>query len=314
MKKIKTPALFLAVLFTACSGPKSDTITASGTIETVEVTLNSKISGSVVALAADEGSKVKKGDVLARIDPTNLEIQLRQAKANVALADAQHRLAKRGFRAEDLRQAEANLAFAESEFERSKDLLKTGAGTQRQYDDALARVTVAKEARNKLKAGLLPEEKDAAGARLALARAQQDEVEKYIRDASIVSPVDGVVTQKSVEEGDDVMPNTRLFKISKLDPANIMIYVSEAELSKVRIGQPANVFIDSYPNRPFKGKVVYISSVAEFTPKNVQTKDDRTKLVFGVKVEVPNPEQKLKPGMPADAVLLNGFTLDGLPK
>jgi HlyD family secretion protein len=84
---------------------------------------------------------------------------------------------------------------------------------------------------------------------------------------------------------------------------HLVIYVSEEELAKIKLGQSADVFIDAYPNKPFRGKIIYISDVAEFTPKNVQTKEDRTKLVFGVKIEVPNPDRVLKPGMPADATI-----------
>ena len=99
------------------------------------------------------------------------------------------------------------------------------------------------------------------------------------------------------------MPNGSLFRISRLEKVHLMIYVSEEELAKIKLGQDAEVFIDTYPNKPFPGKVIYISDVAEFTPKNVQTKEDRTKLVFGVKIEVSNPDQALKPGMPADATI-----------
>jgi multidrug resistance efflux pump len=221
-------------------------------------------------------------------------------------AEAQHSLAQRGFRSEDLKQAEANLKFAQEEFNRAAKLFAQNAVAQRQYDDAATKLAVAREIRNKLKSGLLPEEKETAIARLNLALAQEEQVKKMIKDAEVVSPIDGVVTQKSVEEGDDVLVNARLFRVSKLDPANLMIYVSEVELAKVRLGQPANVYIDAFPQKPFGGKVVYISTVAEFTPKNVQTKDDRTKLVFGVKIEVPNHDFALKPGMPADGELLNG--------
>ncbi|MBI3766588.1 MAG: efflux RND transporter periplasmic adaptor subunit, partial [Ignavibacteriales bacterium] len=94
-----------------------------------------------------------------------------------------------------------------------------------------------------------------------------------------------------------------MFRISRLDNVHLMIYVSEQELARVKLGQEAKVYIDAEPNKPFVGKVTFISSVAEFTPKNVQTKEDRTKLVFGVKIEVHNPDQILKPGMPADALI-----------
>jgi HlyD family secretion protein len=287
----------------ACSAGDTGTITASGTIEAVEVTVNAKMGGAIVHLAVDEGTDVKKGDTLARVDSANLEIQLKQARANVAAAKAQYSLVLRGFRREDTQQAEANYRFARAEFERVEDIFRQGSATRRQYDEAKSKADMARMAYEKLENGFLPEEKDAARARVRLARAQREQVEKMIRDAEITSPIDGKVTQKSVEEGDDVLPNSQLFRISRLDTVHLMIYVTEIELAKVKLGREAAVFIDAYPQRPYKGKITYISPVAEFTPKNVQTKDDRAKLVFGVKIEIANPDLTLKPGMPADARL-----------
>ncbi|MBI5177734.1 MAG: efflux RND transporter periplasmic adaptor subunit [Nitrospinae bacterium] len=288
----------------ACAKSGNGPISASGTIEAVEVTVNAKTGGTVTRLAVAEGSEVKKGDQLALVDSSTLEIQLKQAQANVEAAEAQSRLAQRGYRTEDVQQAEANFAFARAELERAETLFPLHSITQKQYDDAKARFTVAQKAYEKMKAGLLPEERDTARARARLAHAQADQIRKMIRDAEITAPVDGVVTQKSAEEGDDVLPNAQLFRISRLNTVYLMIYVNEVELASVKLGQEANVFIDAFPGKPFKGRVTYISPVAEFTPKNVQTKDDRTKLVFGVKVEVPNADYSLKPGMPADAELI----------
>ncbi len=290
-----------ALLAAGCHGNADGTITASGAIEATEVTVTAKLGGEITALAVAEGAEVKKGDQLAAIDRENLEIQLRQAQANVQAAAAQYRLAKRGPRDEDIRQAEANHAFARDEFNRAQELFRLQSATQKQLDDARTRFAVARETYEKLQRGLLPEEIEAARARLRLAEAQKAQVEKYIADTYVTAPVDGTVTQKSVEEGDHVLPNAQLFRISRLATVNLMIYVSEVELARVKLGQKAEVFIDARPDRPIGGKVVYISPVAEFTPKNVQTKDDRTKLVFGVKLEIPNPDRLLKPGMPADA-------------
>ena len=112
------------------------------------------------------------------------------------------------------------------------------------------------------------------------------------------------MTQKAVEEGELVGPNASVFRITELKKVHLMIYVSEIELASVKLGQAAKVSIDAYPKRTFPGKVTFISPVAEFTPKNVQTKEERTKLVFGVRIEAANPDGALKPGLPADAVVL----------
>jgi len=154
-----------------------------------------------------------------------------------------------------------------------------------------------------LKRGSRPEEIDAARARRDQTVAQVKAMKKKIEDSFVVAPINGVITQKAIEEGEVVIPNASLFRISHLDKVHLVIYVSEEELAKVKLGQDAKVYIDGEPKKPFMGKVIYISSIAEFTPKNVQTKEDRTKLVFGVKIEIPNSEQTLKSGMPADAVI-----------
>ncbi len=305
MKRLFAAALAATALF-ACNNAKDGAITASGTIEAVEVTVNSKIGGTIVKLAVDEGADVKKGDMLARVDSANLEIQLRQARANTEAAQSQYQLLQRGYRQEDMQQAEENYRFAQSEQARVEELFRLGSATQRQYDDVKSKCVMAQKAYEKMKNGFLPEEKDVARAKVRQAQAQADAVEKTIRDAVITSPVDGKLTRKSVEEGDDVLPNAQLFRISRLNTVHLMVYVTELELAKVKLGQEALVFIDAYPKRAFKGNIRYISSTAEFTPKNVQTKDDRAKLVFGVKIEIPNPDFTLKPGLPADARLETG--------
>lgn len=135
------------------------------------------------------------------------------------------------------------------------------------------------------------------------AKATADYLHKLLSDGVIVAPVAGTVTQKPVEQGELVSTGTVVAAISRLDKMNLMIYVNERELGKVKLGGAADVYIDAFPDKAFPGKVIYISPIAEFTPKNVQTKEDRTKLVFGVKIEVDNKEGALKSGMPADAAV-----------
>jgi HlyD family secretion protein len=286
-----------------CSGNNDKEISASGTIETTEVTVSAKVGGQVLKLLVDEGTNVKTGDTLTLLDRSDWEIQLDQAEANVAAAEAQYKLAVQGAREEDITQAEATLKNAEDDLNRTEGLFKDGSITQKQLDDARTRHILAKQNYDKLKRGSRPEEIDAARARRDQAVAQVKAINKKIEDSFVVAPIDGVITQKAVEEGEVVMPNASLFRISRLDKVHLIIYVSEEELARVKIGQDAKVYIDAEPKKPLVGRVIYISSIAEFTPKNVQTKEDRTKLVFGVKIEIPNPEQTLKPGMPADAAI-----------
>ena len=183
--------------------------------------------------------------------------------------------------------------------------------TPKQRDDAEARFVVAqaqdasaKEALAKLRRLARPEEIGAAEARLAQAVAAADLLRKTIADGTVVSPVAGIVTRRPVEAGELVSPGATVLTISELDRVHVMLFVTEKELGRVRLGGEADVTIDAAPGRVFKGRVTYISPEAEFTPKNIQTKEDRVKLVFGVKVEIPNPDGALKPGLPADAVIV----------
>lgn len=126
-------------------------------------------------------------------------------------------------------------------------------------------------------------------------------LKKNIKDSFIISPLNGFIVKNFVESGEIVTPMSSLVKVSNLSTVELIIYVSEIELGKVKLGQKAVITVDTYPEKKYEGRVTFISPEAEFTPKNVQTKDERTKLVFAVKIEVPNKEFDLKSGMPADA-------------
>ncbi len=316
---------WLVVLVPSCTGDRDKgDIIASGTIEATEVNVGSKVGGQVKTLLVNEGSSVSKGDTLALIDHATLDLQVQQAEAGFELADAQLRLLLNGARSEDIQQAEqalkqadANLRNAEEDAKRIRELSKTGTATLKQRDDAETRYTVAlaqynsaEQALKKFQQWARPEDIRAAKARLAQAKSSVDLLKKTIADCYITTPGNGIVTHKPVEEGELAGQGTTIVTISKLDKVNLMIYVTEIELGKVKLGQKAEVRIDTYPERIFDGKVIYISPAAEFTPKNVQTKEDRVKLVFGVKIEIDNPDHVLKPGMPADAVVKTGSKTD----
>ena len=309
----------------ACSesGAKN-VITASGTIEAVEVNVASKVSGQLLELAVEEGTRVKPGDRLASVDHATLDIQLRQAEAGVELAEAQLALLVKGARAEDIRQAEAalkqaeaSLKVAEDDAQRMRELAKTGSVTPKTRDDAEARLTVAAAQRNaaaealgKVRKLARPEEVRAAEARLAQAQAGADLLRKTITDCAITAPAGGIVTHKAAEAGELITPGATIVTLVDLDSVYVMIYITEKELGRVKLGDAAAVKIDAFPDKAFSGKITYISPEAEFTPKNVQTKEDRVKLVFGVKVEIDNREGLLKPGLPADAVIRVGPPAD----
>ncbi|MGE5400241.1 MAG: HlyD family secretion protein [Ignavibacteriales bacterium] len=320
MKTKLIVCIMLSALLIAGCGNNNDKnkIEASGTIEATNVTVSSKTAGQVRKLTRDEGENVKAGDTLLTIDHDLLNIQLDQAVAGRELSEAQLRLLRSGARTEDisqsgeaLKQAEVNLEQASKDKDRMASLYESKSITKKQYEDAITRFQLtqaqynaARENLRKMKNFARPEEIRQAEANLQRAQAGVDLLKKNIQDSYVTSPISGVVVKKFVEAGETVAPSSSLFRISDLSTVNLIIYVSEEELGKVKLGQKAAISIDAFKNKTYEGKVIYISPEAEFTPKNIQTKDERTKLVFAVKIAIPNPSFELKPGMPADAVIL----------
>ncbi len=300
---MKTATLSLFLLLAGCHGADDGSISASGTIEATEVTVGAKVGGTVVSLRVDEGSVVHKGDTLAILDRTDNIIALRQAEANAAATSAAYSLALNGARREDIAQAEATLANATSDLHRMEGLIASGSATQKQVDDARTKLVLADQAYQKLRTGSRNEDIESARARRDQAAAQVDALKQKIDDAVVHAPLDGTVTETSVEQGEIVQPMGAVVKLTQLDRVHLMIYVTEQELARVKLGQSVKISIDGEPGKTFPGTVTYISPVAEFTPRNIQTKEDRTKLVFGVKVEAENADHLLKSGMPADAVI-----------
>jgi HlyD family secretion protein len=309
-------AALLSFAAGSCARPPVG-IRVSGTIEATEVRVSAKVGGELLELAVEEGSRVAKGQVLARIDHEALDLQLAQARAGVALAQAQLALLLKGARSEDIQQAqqaliqaEQNLRLAREDAERMKGLLASGSATQKQNDDAAARFVVAQaqynaasQALRKLQNLARPEEVQAAQARVDQARAGVRLLEKSIADAEVSCPRDGLVTQRLMEPGELAAPGTTLLVLADLSRVELEVFVSEPDLGRVRLGQPVSVRIDGPPPNSFTGRISWISSAAEFTPKNIQTRQERVKLVYGVKIQIDNPQGILKAGMPADALL-----------
>lgn len=319
MKTILLTGLMgLGLFLMGCgNGQDKNTISASGTIEATNVTVSSKVAGQIQKIYKDEGDNVKAGDTLLTVDHDLLAIQLKQAEAGKDFAEAQLGLMRQGARSEDIsqaeenrRQAQINLNLAQSDKDRMTKLYEAKSVTKKQYEDALARfqlseaqLNAAQDNLKKMKHLARPEEIQQSEANLEKAVASVNLLKKNIQDSYVTSPINGIMVKKFVEAGETVGPNSSLFRISDLSVVDLVIYVSEEELGKVKLGQKAEVSVDAFKNKTFEGKVIYISPEAEFTPKNIQTKDERTKLVFAVKIEIKNPTFDLKAGMPADAVI-----------
>lgn len=323
-------AAITLVAIAGCREPEpAGTVRLSGHVEATEVQVSGEVGGRIVELRPAEGDRVARGDVIARLDTRDIALQIRQARAERASADAQLRLLQAGSRPEDIRQAqaqvdassaevaaaEAELNAAEMDLRRFEALLQANAGSEKQRDDARARVEItrervrsardrtraAQEVVSRLRAGARREEIDAARARVASVEAQIAMLDKALMDAAVVAPADGIVTQKLVEAGEVVAPRMPLVVLTDLDHAWANLFVPEPIIPRVKLGQAATVLTDAGDRLP--GKVTYVSPRAEFTPRNVQTADERSKLVYRIKVSVDNSAGVLKPGMPVDAEL-----------
>jgi len=307
----------VSILLNGCNRGNRNLIESTGTIEATEVDIRSEASGKILALHFDEGDWVKTGDVLAEIDHEKLDIELAQAKAKLAEADAQLTMLIKGLRDkeverayESLLESEVLLKDSKREYTRIQKLydekvvdLGTRDKTEAAYEAAAKRYEIAKKNYEIAVEGSRKEEIQAGKAFKEAAEAQVKLIEKQIEDATTIIPIDGVISERYVELGEFVSIGSLLATVIDLKHVWLMAYVSETNLGKVKLGQVGKVMVDSFPKKEFIGKVTYISPEAEFTPKNIQTKEERVKLVFGVKIEVENPEQELKLGMPADAII-----------
>ncbi len=317
MKRI--PAL-LALIGLAAAGcttqARTSDIVASGHVEATDVHISAKVGGRLLEAPLKEGDQVKTGALLARLDTTDVEILIRQASADHAQAEADLRLRLAGARKEDIadmeaqiRATEADLAGAKLDLKRMQGLLDRSSGTAKARDDARTRLNVL-EARlaaqrqtlARLNAGSRPEEIEAARARVASLDARIAALTQQKNDATLVSPTDGVLTSRVAEPGEQLQAGSPICVITQLSEAWLTVYVTDVDLARIRIGQEATVKTDGGQTR--KGKLTYIASKAEFTPKNVQTRDERIKLVYRVKVGLENSDGFFKPGMPAEATFV----------
>ena len=310
--------------------PPSNVLRVSGHVEATEVRIAGQVGGRLVELRAAEGDRVAAGEVVGRLDTRDVELEIARAEAGRATAEAELRLLLTGARPEDVRQAEAQtdalqaeigaidaeLVAAEADRDRFESLLAADAGSRKQRDDALARVNIlqqraqavrqqvraAEQVVARLESGARVEEIEAARTRVASIDAQIAVLRKRIDDATVVSPAGGIVTQVLVEQGEFVAPMMPLLVVTDIDRAWANLFVPEPAVPRLTIGQEAQVFTDA-GGAGLPGTVTFVSPQAEFTPRNVQTADERSLLVYRIKVAVDNREGVLKPGMPVDASL-----------
>jgi len=283
-----------------------------GNVDIRAVTLAFRVAGRIEKVSVDEGDAVKAGQELAQIDPVPLQQSADEAVANARAVAARAQLLKSGFRHEDIAQAKASvderraaLLNAEQQLRRQQELNGTGAVAQRVYDDAVstrdqarARLAVAEAALSEVERGYRRQEIAEAAANEARAAAAAAEAKQHVIDAVLHSPSDGIITTRSIEAGAVVAAGTPVLTLTLSSPVWVRIYVAEPDLGQVAPGREVLVYTDTRPDKPYHGRVGFVSPTSEFTPKNVETPDLRTALVYRARVVVADPDAGLRQGMP----------------
>ncbi len=316
MRRMRLAAvLFLAAVLTGCGGTSDAPVTTSGTISATEVSVAAEVPGKVTAVLVEEGQRVKAGDPVARLDVAALALQLKQAQAALQGAEARLAEAKAGARPEQVRQAEelarqaaAGLAGAQKNYDTVKQLYDQGAATRvqmdaatTQLDTATAQARAARAQADLVQQGATPEQIKQLEAAVAQAQAAAGLAQLNLDRATLLAPAAGVVMRRLAEPGTLVSPGAAVATLANLDDLWLRVYVPENQLNMVKLGMNVSVSVDAYPDRTFKAGVVQISDRAEFTPRNVQTKQERAATVYAVKLQFREGlGGELKPGMPAD--------------
>lgn len=322
-KKVLVPAALAViagiVLFGILRKQHQDTVplTLSGTVETTSVAVSFKVPGRLAQRLVDEGEEVRMGQEIARLEDEELRQEQRarvseHQAASALLADIQA-----GSRREEIAQGEAVHARLIAEAERAaqdarraEELFKREVIPQKDLDAARAARTASsaavREAAERvrlLRSGPRPDQVNHARAKLEGAQAAATLAETRLSYTRLLSPLAGVVLAKHAEPGEMLAAGAPVVTIGKLDEVWVRAYIPETSLGSVKIGQQVHISSDTWPGKTYQGTISFISPEAEFTPKNIQTQQERVKLVYRIKVSIPNPNRELKPGMPVDVSL-----------
>jgi len=303
------------VLATACRNQPEPNLHLSGNIEVISVGASFRVAGKVLERPVDEGQVVQAGQLLARLDARDLEQQVAMRRADAGTARAALDAVLAGSRPEEveaskaaLEQASADLRRLEPDEARIRDLYQKGILSVRDFEAAKAafeaargKVRQAEQQFALVKKGPRKEDIDQLRSRFEGAQQALALAETQLGYATLTAPVGGVILSKNVEAMEYVAPGTAVVTLANLGQVWLRAYVEEADLGRVKVGQQAFITSDTYPGKRYEGRVSFIASEAEFTPKTVQTRKERSKLVYRIKVDIPNPAMELKPGMPVDA-------------
>ncbi|MFT3756769.1 MAG: efflux RND transporter periplasmic adaptor subunit [Pseudoxanthomonas sp.] len=316
-------AAIAALALAACGRKDGNALVLHGNVDIRQVSLAFDGSGRVAEMKADEGDAVKAGQVLATLDVKTLALQAEQAQAQIGVQQQNLLRLKNGSRPEERAQAQSAHTAAQAEAVRAqKDLSRlqgiadntNGRGVSAQeLDRARAAVQVAnaqaaqqKDALRLTEIGPRKEDIAAAEAQLKSSEAQLALMQHQISQGELKAPSDAVVRSRLLEPGDMATPQKSVYALAITQPKWVRVYVGEPDLGKVKPGQAVRVTTDSAPDKPVAGKVGYISSVAEFTPKSVQTEELRTSLVYEVRVIIEDADNALRLGQPATVELVGG--------
>ncbi len=296
-------------------------LTASGTVEATEAELGFAAGGRIVEIRVHEGDSVQPGDTLALLDLEEMRARREQMNAQVSFAKAQLLELERGTRAEEVTQSRAadaaaqqKLEDAEKDLQRSRRLAEGGAISEQALEKAKVAYDLAKSAYEQARAELDLREKgprferiSAQRAQVAIAEAQVLATDAALNNMTIRATFPGRVTVRHRELGEAVTPGAAVLTVMNPDDRWVRIYIPENRVGAVQLGEKARISSDTYQNKSYSGEVVHIAEQAEFTPRNVQTAEERVKLVYAVKVRITgDPAFELKPGMPADVLLEAG--------
>lgn len=309
----------------------ASTITVSGNIEVNEAQMSFRIPGRLEKRLVDEGDTVTAGQLLATLDKTDQELAVAKATASLNLAKAALAELEAGSRSQEIENARAELdralaaektasvqlTQAEDDYKRYAALFKEGGISKKEYDiyttrylsaqntktEAQARIKSAREQLSLKEVGPRKEAIDQAKAQLQVTAEALKQAKQQEAYTSLYSPMDGVILSKAAEPGEYLNPASPVLTIGDTAHPWLRAYIQEKDLGRVALKQKAEVKTDAFPDKTYPGRIIYLSAQAEFTPKAVQTFEERVKLMYRIKIQLDNSSGELKPGMPADAII-----------
>ncbi len=279
----------LSFILAACSNEKGSGLMYDGRLDTDIIQVSAKIAGTIDSLLVEEGDVVRKNQLLAKIETDRIEAQLKLEDAQLSELQASTQALQA-----QAEQVKAQLRLAEKTLAKTQKMLKEGAATVQKRDELSTQVEVLRAKMQAIRA-----QQATLTARKKQLQAKRELTRLNLRDARLLSPIDGLVINKFKNLKEVVQPGVTVLDVADLSTMEAVIYVPLVELDKVKIGQKAALHIDA-SDRTFEGRVKWIASEAEFTPKTILTRETRETLVYAVKLTVPNPEGILKIGMPVE--------------